>query len=401
MTVDDLIWIDSAGYHYADFPTFLQFYTEGYQAIYGSDVYLGSDSQDGQWVSFQAQAAYNLAAKGASVFNSLSPATAQGVGLARLVKINGIKKAVSTNSTVQLTIVGQAFTPINNGKASDTLNQIWNLPASVVIPSGGSIVVTATADQPGAIQAQASTITNILTPTRGWQTVNNTAAATPGVPVESDAALRARQAISVANPSLTVLQGTVGAVANTAGVTEVQPYENDTGTTDSNGIPPHMISLVVSGGADSDVASTIALHKTPGCGTYGTTTVLTQDAQGMPININFYRPTLATIGVKITLTPRSNWITTNETIISQAVADFINAIPIGGMDLGTGAGKGISFSELFAVAYVPGTSAAGSFIIESIQLSKNGGAFAAADVTIAFNEEATCSSTTNVSYVIL
>lgn len=399
MTVDDLIWIDASGYHYADFPTFLQFYTEGYQAIYGSDVYLGSDSQDGQWVAFQAQASYNLAIKGASVFNSLSPSTAQGLGLSRAVKLNGIKRRVATNSTVELTIVGQAFTTITNGKAADSLNQIWNLPTTVTIPIGGSITVTATADQEGAVQAQANTITQIFTPTRGWQSVNNSGAATSGVAVETDAQLRNRQYISVANPSLTVLEGTTGAVANVTGVTQVKSYENDTGSTDSNGIPAHSIALVVSGGVDSDVASAIALHKTPGCRTYGTTTVPTEDANGMPININFYRPTTATIGVQITLKARSNWISTNEAIISQAVADYINLIAIGGQDLGT-AGFGVSFSELFAVAYVPGTSAAGSFIIESIQLSKNGGSYSEADVALLFNEVAVCSATSNVSYVI-
>uniref|UniRef100_UPI0039E14609 hypothetical protein n=1 Tax=Anabaena sp. CCY 9910 TaxID=3103870 RepID=UPI0039E14609 len=81
-----------------------------------------------------------------------------------------------------------------------------------------------------------------------WQTVINPTAATPGQPVEFDATLRTRQAVSVALPSRTVLEGTVGAVASVDGVVRYRAYENDTNSTDSNGIPSHSISMVVDGG---------------------------------------------------------------------------------------------------------------------------------------------------------
>lgn len=400
MTVADLVYIDTTGFHYADFPSFLTYVQGIFQGIYGSDIYLGADSQDGQLVAAFAQALFDSATVGAANYNSFSPATAKGVGLARVVKINGLRKLVPSNSTVELTIVGQAFTTITNGIAQDSLSQQWLLPATVVIPSGGSITVTATAQNAGAVQALANTITTIFTPTQGWQTVNNAAAATVGAPVESDAALRARQAVSTANPSLTVLEGSTGAIENVAGVTQVQPYDNSTASTDANGIPAHMVSFVVEGGTDTDVANAIALHKTPGVGTYGSTSVPTLDKNGVPITINFYRPTVATIGVKITLRALTSWITSNETIIADAVSAFIQAIKIGGQNLGAGS-FGVSFSQLFGVAYVPGSVASGSFIIESIQLKKNGGAYSAADVALLFNEIATCDPVADVSFILL
>jgi hypothetical protein len=85
MDFTTLAWIDSAGYHFVDFPTMLAAYQAAYQGVYGSDVYLGADSQDGQWVTIQAQASYDMAALGAATYNSFSPVTAQGVGLARNV----------------------------------------------------------------------------------------------------------------------------------------------------------------------------------------------------------------------------------------------------------------------------------------------------------------------------
>ncbi|MDT1888605.1 phage baseplate protein, partial [Acinetobacter baumannii] len=79
---------------------------------------------------------------------------------------------------------------------SDKNNNRWLLPAQVVIPSEGEIVTTAIAEKPGAILALPNSVTTISTPTRGWQSVNNPQASTLGAPVESNAKLRQRQALS-------------------------------------------------------------------------------------------------------------------------------------------------------------------------------------------------------------
>lgn len=360
MDVTDLVFIDSAGYHFEDYPSFLNYLTTSYQTIYGADVYLGPDSQDGQWLGIVAQALYDCAALGASIYASFSPATAQGVGLSRVVKINGIRRQSASNSTVELTIGGTAFTTITDGIAIDVLNQQWALPASVTIPMSGTITVTATSVAQGAIAAADNTITGIYTPTIGWQTVTNSNPATAGAPVEADPLLRNRQVTSTSVPAETVFDATIGAVANVAGVIALSPYENYTDFTDGNGLPPHSISLVVEGGDDTAIAETILLYKTPGTDTYGTTSVPLHDSKGVPITINFFRPTLFPVAVQVTLTPLSSWVSTNENFISAAIAAYISSIPIGGS---------IILTQLYAVAYVPGTSAAGSFNIESIAMS--------------------------------
>lgn len=361
MTVTDLVFIDSAGYHFADFPAFLAYLTGAYTDIYGADVYLGEDSQDGQWLGIVAQALYDTAAIGAAIYNSFSPLTAQGVGLSRVVKINGLRRQSATNSTVELVIGGTVFTNIVNGIAIDDLNQQWALPSSVTIPMSGTITVTATSITAGAIQAQPDSITSIFTPTQGWQTVNNPTAATVGQPFETDNVLRNRQSISTSIPAQTVFDATIGAVSNVPGVIALSPYENDSDITDSNGLPPHSISLVVEGGTDTDIAQTILDYKTPGTNTYGTTSVSLTDAKGVPITINFFRPTLAPIAVQVTLTPLSSWISSNQDIIAAAIAAYISSIKIGG---------DIILTQLYAVAYVPNSTAAGSFNIEGIEIAQ-------------------------------
>lgn len=380
MAVSNLVYIDETGYHFADYPTFLEYLQDEYRAIYGPDVYLESDSQDGQLISVFAQALFDTAALGASVYNAFSPSTAQGVGLSRNVKINGIRRKIATNSSVDLVIIGQVGTTINNGQVDDTLGQRWLLPTSVVIPLTGTITVTAIAEGVGDISAAANTVNKIATPTLGWQSVNNPLAAVEGAAVETDFELRQRQRVSTALPSLTVLDGTIGAVANIEGVTRYRGYENDTNITDGDGIPPHSISLVVEGGDTQAIGDTIALKKTPGTGTYGTTSVLTTDQYGIPNTINFFRPTNVPITIEITLQALPGYTTGYEDQIKSGVAAMINGLRIG---------DDVYISKIYTPANLPGLEAGGTYDIVSIEISRDGDPVAPANLTIAFNEAAT------------
>lgn len=402
LTVAQLAFIDRTGYHYADYPAFLDYVQSNYRTLYGADTYLGADSLDGQWTAILAQALFDTAALGGATYNSFSPISAQGTGLSRVVKINGLNRDIPTNSTVDLTIVGVAGTPITNGIAIDTLNQQWFLPVSVVIPGGGSIVVTATAQLEGAIVAAANTVTGIFTPTNGWQTVNNASDAAPGAPVESDAQLRARQIVSTANPSLTVLEGTLGAVLNVTGISAAKSYENPTNSTDANGLPPHSFAIVAQGGDATAIAQAIADHKTPGTQTVGTTTITVFDNHGMPLAIHFYRPTTATIGVQITLAAGVGWSTDFEAPIAAAVSAAIQSGGQQDVNISDGGiGDTVYLTPLFLAAYLPAPQGQ-TYVISGIQLKKNGGGFSAADVALTFIEIPVCSPTpgTNVVFVV-
>lgn len=390
MELSDLVYIDDTGYHYADYPTFLAWRKQQYQDIYGADVYLEADSQDGQLLAIQAKSDYDTAALGAAVFNSFSPVTAQGVGLSRVVKINGLSRQIPTNSTVDLLVVGVAGTSIIGGVAIDTLDQKWDLP-DTVIPLSGSITVTATAQELGDIIAEPNTVNKIFTPTLGWQSVNNVAAATPGSPVESDAELRARQAVSTANPSLTVLDGTVGGVANVSGVEKVRGYENDTDSVDANGITAHSICLVVLGGSATDIAEEIALHKTPGTGTFGNTSEIVYDSHDMPLDIKFSRPTSVTITATVTVAAQVGWSSDFEVLIAQAVADAINGNKIGDT---------VYITKLYPAAYLLGTAAGETFDVASIEIGKNADPQSNVNIPLDFDENAVCDPDVDITIVV-
>lgn len=360
----------------------LDFLKTQYQSIYGADVYLGSDSQDGQFLGVIALAISDANAATIAAYLSFSPATAQGAGLSSNVKINGIKRSSSSFSTCDVLLVGQAGTGITNGVAEDQSGNKWALPASVTIPPAGQITVTATCATAGAITASPGQINKIATPTLGWQSVNNSASAAPGAPVETDAALRQRQQVSVALPSRTVLEGTTGAVANLTGVTRLATYENDTNSTDANGIPAHSISLVVEGGDAAAIAQAIADKKTPGTGTYGTTSQTVTDIYGRPLSIRFYRPTYQALTVALTLKALAGYSSVTGVAVQQAVADYINSVDIGG-----GLSGSVEWADAITAANsVPNNS---TFKITALTLTGPGGA-GTPDVALAFNQVAQC-----------
>lgn len=375
--------IDATGIHAPTYADVLDYLKAQYRSIYGADVYLEADSMDGQFLAVFASAINDANSAAIAIYNSFSPASAQGSALSSNVKINGIARAVASFSTADLVIVGQAGTTITNGIAKDANNNQWALPASVLIPPSGTITVTATCRTMGAVAAGIGTVNQIATPTLGWQTVNNPSIAAVGAPVESDAALRQRQTTSTAIPSLTVLDGIVGAVANVAGVTRYVPYENDTAATDANGLPPHSISLVVVGGDAAAIAQAIVAKKTPGSPTYGTTTEVVINKYGIPQAINFFRPTDAPITVAVTIKALAGYTSVTGDALKQAISDYVNSVPIGG-----GPSKCVEWGDALTAANTVGGNT--TFKLAALTLTGPHGA-GTPDATLLFNEAASCS----------
>lgn len=363
---------------YADIYASLQ---ASFQSIYGVDAVITADSQDGQMLAVVARAISDSNNATIAVFNSYSPGTAQGVALSNAVKINGLRRNASSFSTAAVNLVGQVGAVINNGVIGDANNNRWLLPVMVVIPLAGDITVTATCQTPGTVVAGANTINVILTPSLGWQTATNPATAVPGAPVETDAMLRQRQAISTALPSLTVLQGVAGAVAAVTGVTQVRVFENDTGITDSRGLPPHSIAVVAQGGDVNAIASAIYAKKTPGAATYGTTPVVIEDSYGIDHTINFFIPTQEPMKAVISIHALSGYTSAVGTQILANVAAYINALPIG---------QSVFISRLFLPAQLYGGLGSETFELTQIQISIYPAAVGSSDVTLTFNQIATC-----------
>jgi uncharacterized phage protein gp47/JayE len=370
-------YIDASGLHVNEYNDIIQDMEAKARGIFGDDIYLENDSQDHQLLSVFAKKVADSNNGLRLVYNNMSPGNAVGAALSSLVKINGLVRKPVSYSTCQVTITGTAGSTITNGVVSDVNGYKWGLPGIIQLISA-AITVTAVCQTPGAIAAAVGAITQIVTPRAGWISVTNETAAVPGLPVELDGTLRARQAISTSAPAQTPLEATRAAIAAVEGVSRYECYENDTNVPDANGLPAHSIAAVVEGGVDEDVAEAVRKRKTLGCSTYGTTAVTVQDRYGRNQTINIFRPGYIDIDVVIAVTALAGYTSATTAAIKQAAADYLESLSIGA-DLQPSA-LWYEAQSVMADIRTP------TFRITALTVCVHGGSPGTNPVAIAFNE---------------
>ena len=322
-------YIDNSGIHVPSYQDIIDYYVSKAKEIFGSDIYLGEDSQDYQMLSILARASAASLQAAVDSYNARDPDTAFDDTLDGLVTINGIESKPSTYSTVNLNLTGIPYTIIRGGVVQSVSGDKWNLPSEVVLDASGEALVTGIAQEKGAVVALTGEINKIVTPTYGWSTVNNPDAANVGQPVETTPALKARRKIAVATPSQTPLESLSAGINNLLGVTDFQVYENDTKVTDSRGFPGNSITAVVQGGVDEEIAKTISKLKNMGVLSYGDVTIPVTNEYGSTLNISFFRPELVPTYVTVNITPLSGYTTEVGDQIKQAIIDYYSNMKIG------------------------------------------------------------------------
>nr|DAU10057.1 MAG TPA: Baseplate J like protein [Caudoviricetes sp.] len=382
MTISSPVFqITADGFKAPGYSEIFDYFKSKAQEIFGTDINLDSDTQDGQLLAIFALAISDVNSAAQSLYWAYNPNTATGIALDSAVKTNGISRRVATHSQVDLKIVGQAGTVITNGTAIDTAGNKWVLPTTVTIPLSGEVTATAAAEKIGPVPAAAGSITQIGTPTLGWQTVTNDDPATAGMAVESDAELRARQALSTMQPNTGLWDGIISSVRQINGVTSVAGRHNDTGATSDDGIPAHTIALVVDGGDATEIAEVIYAKKSQGVSTYGSTKTQYIDTLGNVAEVDFSRPTPVSIAVVITLRATETWLSTNEDDVKTRVSEYVNGLEVGA--------KVDIMKVVAAIVRETTTTYDGDFYLESVTLNGN-----QASVSIAWNEKATVSAGT-------
>jgi hypothetical protein len=99
--------ITAAGISAPDYDDTLAQLKNGAMGIYGSDIVIKPDTQDGQYLAIFAQGISDSNQTLIATYNSFSPANAQGAALSSLIKINGLKRETPSNSQIIVTIGGQ------------------------------------------------------------------------------------------------------------------------------------------------------------------------------------------------------------------------------------------------------------------------------------------------------
>lgn len=369
-------YIDDSGLHIPEYQAILDKFIASTKSIYGQDIYLDIDSKDYQYISILALSAHDNNQALVEAYNCISPITAIGAALSKVVKYNGLRRQTASYSTCDVILTGTNGTVITAGSVKDISGNIWDLPTPLTIPVSGTLETTATSRTIGDITALAGAINIINTPTAGWISVTNPTSAIQGTPVETDAELRARQAISTFLPSSTVLEGTIARISALDGVTRNKVYENPTHYIDENGLMPHSIWAIVEGGTIADIAQAIYDNKGI-CGVNGDISYTVTGAEGVQEVIQFSRPNNTIIYVICDITPLTGYTSVVKTNIISAISDYLNSLEIG---------EDVIISSLYqAATSVIVNKSKPTFSITSIKAGIAPNPTLSLDITIEFN----------------
>ncbi|NIR31659.1 MAG: hypothetical protein GWN84_20575 [Gammaproteobacteria bacterium] len=221
--------------------------------------------------------------------------------------LTGTRRRAATKSKVTATVNLDDGTSIAVGDArayvTGNPSAIFANTETMVNNSGepANVLVEFEAEEAGAVAAPANTLQNIVDPIAGWNSIDNTSAATLGAPLESDAQLRLRREQELAAAGGCTDPGMTADLSQVSGVTSVQVWENWKSYTDSEGRPQKSFECVVVGGTDADIAKDIWEGKPLGIETYGLQSQAHVDSEGVTQTVFFTRPTTQLVGVAIEL----------------------------------------------------------------------------------------------------
>jgi uncharacterized phage protein gp47/JayE len=317
------------------------------------------------------------------IYSALDPDQATGQSLDAVCSTTGTYRRGATFGSVVLSVDLDAATTVPAGSqaavAGDPDNQ-WATTEDVTSIGAGVYTVPAQCLTAGPIQALAGTITVIVTPVVGWNSVTNALDAVEGRDIESNIALRLRRKTEVTIGGSSSVDSLAAEVSQVDGVLEVLCLENDLSVT-ANGIPRHSFEVVYwDGGAgaasQTEIAHEIFETKAATTRAFGTTTISHTDEQGNAHAIGMTLATELAIDVEIDVdVDAADYV--GDAAVAAAVAAW--------GDNALGIGDAVYRSEISAVAVV----LAGVLNVSAVRLAIIPAPPAAADVFVTNRQIAT------------
>ena len=326
---------------------------------FGASQDFGPTTTEGQIITVLSNALAQLWETLQAVVAAGDPAAATGVLLEAIAAITGTFKRPATASTVTLTLTGVDGTTISQASQARTASTLalfgtdasatlvaldaWAITTAYALGdrvtnasrayqaiaagtsagSGGptttnnditdgtvhwrylgegeaAVDVGATALVTGATVALSGDATEIATPVFGWDSVINLEDANLGAPAMTNEGLRVLRDEELAGNGRGTVDAIRAAMLDVSGVTACTVFFNDQDVTDADGVTPHALEVLVTGGADQDIID--ALWIAGGGRTFvGTTSGYTTDAAGAIQGMKFSRPEDVNIYVRASI----------------------------------------------------------------------------------------------------
>ena len=203
--------------------------------------------------------------------------------------------------------------------SSIQVNLSFSTTTQGVLPN---VTIGLQAQNAGAIQAYANTLTTIESPIAGWASFNNPTDITPGKAIETDSELRTRRNRTLATAGAGTVEAIRSRILEIDEVEDARVFENDSDVTDVFGRPPHSFEAVVLGGNNQDIVNTIWQVKPAGIRSYGDLSYPIIDSMGFTHIIQYSTPTEIPIYVTATIRTGPDFPVGGAAAIRHAIVDY-------------------------------------------------------------------------------
>lgn len=307
-----------------------------------ADLNTEADSVVGQLNAIYGAALNSLWELFEGLYQSGYADTASGQSLSWIAALTGTIRQPATKSTLAVTFDGTNSTvvPVGTEVYVDGDPQSRFVSTEAVTISGGSTATTLQAVTAGSstTAALASDSLIIATPVTGLDTVTITADAVQGEDEETDSELRARRLVELARAASATVDAIRAEVSQVTGVDAVIVFENVTSGTDSEGLPPGAIEVIVySDGSPtldtSTLGQTIWDAKPAGTLAHGDIALSATDDAGNTQAVNYSTPDAVTVHIELSVTYDGD-VYASDAACQTAVEDDIAAWASANLSIG-------------------------------------------------------------------
>ncbi|MGC6392922.1 baseplate J/gp47 family protein [Pasteurella multocida] len=339
---------------------------QGFKRIYGQNINVAPDTPDGQMIGILGQIKVDLEELAEDVYRQLDPDLATGAWLEQRVAYAGLVRRKASYSYLRSVILtGDPYTEINNLIVSDTNKTRWILEQKATLNESGSARADFRSEELGAFSLNANTQLTIETITLGLNSVTTSVDAEIGIEEETDSQLRQRFSKSRAKNAINSAEAIEGEIGDLADVKQVIVLENNTSQTDSIGISPHSINVVVEGGNETDIAQVIYKNKGAGIGLQGQTSVNLM-INGKQRAIKFDKATPVDVHISMTLVRYEDFTEIDKDEVKRMLSNVKFKI-----------GEDVSLSRLYSPI-----NTVGGFWVKSLKIGKSTGVLNAENIVI-------------------
>jgi len=274
-----------------------------------------------------------------TLYEYFDPWSAEGIFLTNILTLSGYVRKKAKASTVVCLVGLDATTTLAAGSEAYVINEpenVWVLDADVESVAAGDYESNWTAKEVGEQRANAGTLTEIATPSPGWNTITNPLDAAVGNLEESDSSARVNREEQLQKAGGATPGGIRSQIDSVVGVISVQDYENTSLLPDINGLPGKSFEMVVWDGVDqaadnNEIAQAIWDSRAGGIEPFGNTSGIAIDSENVSHTMYFSRAVGRDVWLELDISTNEDY--GGDSLLKEAIKIEASKAQLPGVDV--------------------------------------------------------------------